>query len=94
MVRFDLAVPADVRFGAGRASEVPAALAALGASRVLVVTGRTTSRADAMRSALTEVGIASIAYGVEAEPSIELVRDAVAVAAKAGLQCRIGVRWR
>lgn len=90
MVRFDLAVPADVRFGAGRASEVPAALATLGASRVLVVTGRTTSRADVMRSALTEAGIASIAYGIEAEPSIERVRDAVAVAAEAGCNAVLG----
>ena len=90
MVRFDLAVPADVRFGAGRASEVPAALATLGASRVLVVTGRTTSRADVMRSALTEAGIGSIAYGIESEPSIELVRDAVAVAAEAGCNAVLG----
>lgn len=90
MVRFDLAVPADVRFGAGRGSEVPAALAALGASRVLVVTGRTTSRADAMRSGLTEAGLASIAYGIEAEPSIERVRDAVAVAAEAGCDAVLG----
>ena len=90
MVRFDLDVPADVRFGAGRGSEVPAALAALGASRVLVVTGRTTSRADAMRSGLTEAGLASIAYGIEAEPSIERVRDAVAVAAEAGCDAVLG----
>ena len=90
MVRFDLAVPADVRFGAGRGSEVPAALAALGASRVLVVTGRTTSRADAMLSGLTEAGLASIAYGIEAEPSIERVRDAVAVAAEAGCDAVLG----
>jgi alcohol dehydrogenase class IV len=90
VVRFDLAVPADVRFGAGRVSEVPAALAALGASRVLVVTGRTTSRADAIRSMLTKAGIASIAYGVEAEPSIERVRDAVAAAAEAGCNAVLG----
>lgn len=91
MVHFDLAVPADVRFGAGRTSEVPAALATLGASRVLVVTGRTTSRADVMRSALTEAGIASIAYGIEAEPSIKRVRDAVAVAAEAGCNAVLGL---
>jgi alcohol dehydrogenase class IV len=90
VVRFDLAVPADVRFGAGRVSEVPAALTALRASRVLVVTGRTTSRADALRSALTEAGIASTAYGVDAEPSIERVRDAVAVAAEAGCNAVLG----
>jgi len=77
VIRIDLAVPADVRFGAGRVSEVPAALAALGASRVLVVTGRTTARADAVRSMLTEAGISSIAFGVATEPSIERVRAAV-----------------
>jgi alcohol dehydrogenase class IV len=54
------------------------------------VTGRTTSRADAMRSGLTEAGLTSIAYGIEAEPSIELVRDAVAVAAEAGCNAVLG----
>ena len=90
MVRIDLAVPADVRFGAGRVSEVPAALAALGASRVLVVTGRTTSRADAVRSALTEAGISSIAFRVATEPSIERVRAAVALIAEAGCDAVLG----
>ena len=90
MVRIDLAVPADVRFGAGRVSEVPAALAALGASRVLVVTGRTTSRAEAVRSMLTDVGISSIAFGVSTEPSIERVRAAVALVAEAGCDAVLG----
>ncbi|HEX7209392.1 MAG TPA: iron-containing alcohol dehydrogenase [Propionibacteriaceae bacterium] len=90
MVRIDLAVPADVRFGAGRVSEVPAALAALGARRVLVVTGRTTSRAEAVRSMLTEVGISSIAFGVATEPSIERVRAAVALVAEAGCDAVLG----
>ena len=90
MVRIDLAVPADVRFGAGRVSEVPAALAALGASRVLVVTGRTTSRADAIRSMLTEAGISSMAFGVATEPSIERVRAAAALAAEAGCDAVLG----
>ncbi len=90
MVRFDLAVPADVRFGAGRVSEVPEALAGLGASRVLVVTGRTTSRADAIRSALSEAGISSIPFGVATEPSIERVRAAVALLADAGCDAVLG----
>jgi len=90
VVRIDLAVPADVRFGAGRVSEVPAALAALGASRVLVVTGRTTARADAVRSALTEAGISSIAFGVATEPSIERVRAGVALVAEAGCDAVLG----
>ena len=90
MVRFDLALPADIRFGAGRVSEVPEALAGLGASRVLVVTGRTTSRADVIRSALTEAGMSSIAFGVVTEPSIERVRAAMALLSEAGCDAVLG----
>ena len=90
MVHFDLAVPADVRFGAGRVSEVPDALAGLGASRVLVVTGRTTSRADEIRSALSKAGISSIPFGVATEPSIERVRAAMALLADAGCDAVLG----
>src|SRR6185312_6067574 len=90
VVRIDLAVPADVRFGAGRVSEVPSALAALGASRVLVVTGRTASRADTVRSALIEAGIPSIAFGVATEPSIERVRAAVSLVAESGCDAVLG----
>ena len=90
MIRFDLAIPANVRFGPGRVSEVPEALSGLGASRVLVVTGRTTSRADAIRSALTEAGISSIAFGVATEPSIERVRAAMSLLAEAGCDAVLG----
>jgi alcohol dehydrogenase class IV len=90
VVRFDLAVPADVRFGAGRVNEVPQALAALGASHVMVVTGRTTSRADPVRSALTEAGVASDVFAVETEPSIDLVRAAVAQVTEAGCDAVLG----
>jgi alcohol dehydrogenase class IV len=90
VVRFDLAVPADVRFGAGRVSEVPGALAALGATRVLVITGRTTSRADAIRSALAEAGMSSITFSVATEPSIERVRAAMALLADAACDAVLG----
>jgi alcohol dehydrogenase class IV len=90
VVRFDLAVPVDVRFGAGRVSEVPEALDGLGAGRVLVVTGRTTSRADAIRSALSEAGISSLVFGVATEPSIERVRTAVSLLAEAGCDAVLG----
>ena len=90
MVHFGLAVPADVRFGAGRVSEVPAALSGLGASRVLVVTGRATSRADAIRAALSEAGISSIPFGVATEPSIERVSAAMALLADAGCDAVLG----
>ena len=54
-VRFDLAVPGDVRFGAGRIAELPAALQSLGATRAYVVTGRSTDRADLLRASLAQV---------------------------------------
>jgi alcohol dehydrogenase class IV len=90
VVRLDLAVPADVRFGAGRVSEVPQALAALGTRQVLVVTGRTTSRADGIRSALRETGVSSDVFAVATEPSIDLVRAAVAQLTEAGCDAVLG----
>jgi alcohol dehydrogenase class IV len=90
MVRFDLAVPTDVRFGAGRVSEVPQALVELGANRVMVITGRTTSRADAIRSTLNAAGISTMVFGVAAEPSIERVRAAIALLAEAGCDAVLG----
>jgi len=90
VVRFDLAVPVDIRFGAGRVSEVPEVFARLGASRVLVVTGRTTSRADTLRSELRETGISSIVFSVATEPSIERVRAAVSLVAESGCDAVLG----
>jgi alcohol dehydrogenase class IV len=90
VVRLDLAVPGDIRFGAGRVIEVPGALADLGAGRVLVVTGRTTSRADAIRSALNEANISSVVFGVTSEPSIERVRAAVDLLLETGCDAVLG----
>jgi alcohol dehydrogenase class IV len=90
VLQFQLTVPADVRFGAGRVSEVPEALAGLGASRVLVVTGRTASRADAIRAALSEVEISSVVFAVASEPSIGRVRAAVALLAESGCDAVLG----
>jgi alcohol dehydrogenase class IV len=90
MVRFDLALPGDIRFGAGRVSEVPGALADLGANRVMVITGRTTSRADGMRAALNEADMSSIVFGVATEPSIERVRAAVDLALESGCDAILG----
>jgi alcohol dehydrogenase class IV len=90
VLQFQLTVPTDIRFGAGRASEIPDALAGLGASRVLVVTGRSTSRADGVRAALTEADISSMVFQVAAEPSIERVRTAVELLAKTGCDAVLG----
>jgi alcohol dehydrogenase class IV len=90
VIRFNLTVPSDIRFGAGRISEVPEALAGLGATRVMVVTGRTTSRADAIRSALSEAEISTVVFGVANEPTIERVRAAVALLAETSCDAVLG----
>jgi alcohol dehydrogenase class IV len=90
MVRFDLALPGDIRFGAGRVSEVPGALADLGANRVLVITGRTTSRADGIRAALNEADMSSMVFGVATEPSIERVRAAIDLGLETGCDAVLG----
>ena len=81
MVQFQLAVPADVRFGPGRVGEVPQALTELGARHILVVTGRATERADPIRAAMSEAGVSSVVFAVETEPSVEVVRAALALLA-------------
>jgi alcohol dehydrogenase class IV len=90
VTRFDLAVPSDVRFGAGRVREVPEAVAGLGATRVLVITGRSVDRADGIRAALGETGISSTVYGVSGEPSVDLLRDVVARMADWGCDAVLG----
>ncbi|MEI2776572.1 MAG: iron-containing alcohol dehydrogenase [Tetrasphaera sp.] len=88
--RFELVTPADIRFGAGRVSEVPDILTALGVTRVLVVTGATTSRAEEIRAALREKGIESDAVATAGEPSVELIRDGVAALLGSGCDGVLG----
>jgi alcohol dehydrogenase class IV len=90
VVAFALAVPLDVRFGAGCVREVPAALAGLGATRVLVVTGRTTARADQVRRRLQEAGISTEVVAVPGEPSLELVREVLQRLGETGCDAVLG----
>ncbi len=87
---FDLAIPGDIRFGAGRVAEVPAVFAALGVRRVLVVTGASAGRAEPLRADLADVGIASTGWAVVGEPSVDAIRDGVATLREAGCQGVLG----
>jgi alcohol dehydrogenase class IV len=89
-VRFDVAAPADIRFGAGRVAEVPASLADLGVRRTLVITGATPGRADAVRTGLQEAGIESYVYPISGEPSVDVVRAGVAALSSAGCDGVLG----
>lgn len=86
MVSFELATAGRILFGAGRAAEVPAEVAALGVGRVLLVTGSSGERAAPMVSALSGRGVAAIPLHVTGEPTVEVVRSAVELARAEGCQ--------
>lgn len=89
-LRFDLAFPPEIRFGSGRVAEVPGALAGLGATRVLVVTGSHPGRARRVLAALADQGMATRTFGVSGEPDIDLARAGVAVAREARCDAVLG----
>jgi alcohol dehydrogenase class IV len=83
--RFDIATPAEIRFGAGRVAEVPDVLAGLGVHRAFVITGATPERADRVRGGLEAAGIASEVFPVAGEPSVDVVR--IGMTALTGARC-------
>jgi alcohol dehydrogenase class IV len=84
---FDFATAGRIMAGPGRSQELPGLLAGLG-SRVLVVTG-----ADPARHAglLVGLGLAAAAFPVAAEPTVELVRAAVAAAREHGADVVVAI---
>jgi alcohol dehydrogenase class IV len=89
-VRFEIATPAEIRFGAGRVTEVPEALAGLGVRRALVITGATPQRADGVRAAVADAGIANEVFPVSGEPSLDVVRAGVSALTRAGCDGVLG----
>ena len=77
---FDFATAGRIIAGPGRARELPGLLAGLG-SRVLVVTGADPARHNTLLASLDR---AAAVFPVAAEPTVELVRAAVAVARAQG----------
>lgn len=70
-MRFEFATASRVVFGPGSAREAALAAASMGA-RPLVVTGRSSDRADALK-------IDGPRFTVPSEPTVDLIRDAVAL---------------
>jgi alcohol dehydrogenase class IV len=79
-VSFEFATAGRIVVGPGRAQELPGVLAGLG-SRVLLVTGADPARHGGL---LASLGPAATVFPVAAEPTVELVRAAVAVARARG----------
>jgi len=77
---FEFATATRIVFGAGRLAEVPEAVKALGGHKVLLVTGRDPTRAGPLREGLGRLGLSSVTFTVEGEPTVELVREGTATA--------------
>ncbi len=77
MVSFEFATAGRILFGPGRLADVPAQVAALGVTRVLLVTGASPERAAPLRAALVERGIAAIPFAVHGEPTLDTARQGV-----------------
>ena len=79
-VSFEFATAGRIMAGPGRARELPGVLAGLG-SRFLVVTGADPARHDKLLASLDRT---AAVFPVGAEPTVEVVRAAVAVARMQG----------
>ncbi len=74
---FELAAPPRILFGAGCALQAGPIAAELG-RHALIVTGRNSSRAQALVQTLEGVGVRATLFSVEGEPTVETARQGVA----------------
>lgn len=81
---FEFATAPRIVFGSGKLAEAPAAVKALGAHKVLLVTGRNPSRAGPLREGLEGLGLSTMTLAVEGEPGVELAREGTALALAEG----------
>jgi len=89
MATFELAAPGRVVFGAGVIAQAGPALTALGAKRVLLVTGRSARRSDAFR---TDLKLPTVTYAIPSEPTLGMVAEgrALAISEKCGAVVAFG----
>ncbi|ADO69101.1 Alcohol dehydrogenase, iron-containing protein [Stigmatella aurantiaca DW4/3-1] len=81
---FEFATATRILFGAGRMAEAPEVIRSLAGGRILIVTGSTPSRAAPLREGLDRLGLSTVVFRVEGEPTLELVREGTATAIAAG----------
>jgi alcohol dehydrogenase class IV len=81
---FEFTTATRVLFGAGRLEEAPEVVRALGGRRVMIVTGSTPGRAAPLREGLDRLGLSTVLFRVEGEPTLELAREGTATAMAAG----------
>ncbi|WP_437678653.1 iron-containing alcohol dehydrogenase [Sorangium sp. So ce131] len=72
---FEFATATRIVFGAGKLSEVPAAVRGLGGTRALVVTGQRPDRAAPLVAALAAASVDAVSFPVAGEPTVELAAE-------------------
>ncbi|MBU8898689.1 iron-containing alcohol dehydrogenase [Corallococcus sp. M34] len=82
-IAFEFATAARVVYGPGRLAEAPELARGLGATRVLLVTGKDGARAQPLREGLGRLGIVTTDFAVDGEPTVELAREGTARAVAA-----------
>ncbi len=92
---FNWEMPAKLVVGPGSARTAGAELKKLGGSKVLIVTDKGVEGAGVLTSileGLQAAGVASVTYsGVEPNPSIKCVQEAVALYKAQGCDCLVGI---
>ncbi|MDY7227352.1 iron-containing alcohol dehydrogenase [Hyalangium rubrum] len=81
---FEFATATRILFGAGRLAEAPEVVRSLGGRRVLIVTGKSPARAQPLREMLDRLGLATVVFRVEGEPTLEVAREGTATAIAVG----------
>jgi len=82
-MNFDFGTAGRILFGEGSSRAAVPAARAMG-SRALLVTGRSSERAQGLRASLESGGVPTIAFSVESEPTVDLVRCGTALARQKG----------
>lgn len=75
-LKFEFATAGKILFGPGAVGQIGGLASALGV-RALLVTGRTLSRADSVRSALEKSGLKVSVFSVPGEPTVESVTEGI-----------------
>jgi alcohol dehydrogenase class IV len=71
-ISFELAAPGRIVFGAGVSAQAGPALRALGAKRVLLVSGRSAQRSESFRAGLK---LPTVTHAIPGEPTLDMVNE-------------------
>jgi alcohol dehydrogenase class IV len=88
---FEFATATRVLFGSGRLAEAPELVRALGGRQVMIITGSNPARAAPLREGLDKLGLSTVLFRVEGEPTLELAREGTATAMAAGCDVVVAV---